>query len=45
MIDKFRIMPVINGGKSLIQSINARDLGKAFYTVLISRKKQMREAE
>ncbi|ARE85909.1 SDR family oxidoreductase [Clostridium formicaceticum] len=36
MIDKFRIMPVINGGKSLIQPVNARDLGKAFYTVLMS---------
>lgn len=36
MIDKLRIMPVINGGKSLIQPVNARDLGKAFYTVLMS---------
>lgn len=36
MIDKLRIMPVINGGKSLIQPVNARDLGKAFYNVLIS---------
>ncbi|NCB02715.1 MAG: NAD-dependent epimerase/dehydratase family protein [Spirochaetia bacterium] len=36
MIDRLRIMPVINGGKSLIQPVNARDLGKAFYTVLIS---------
>lgn len=36
MIDKFRVMPVINGGKSLIQPVNARDLGKAFYTVLMS---------
>lgn len=34
MIDKLRIMPVINHGKSLIQPVNARDLGKAFYTVL-----------
>jgi uncharacterized protein YbjT (DUF2867 family) len=34
IIDKFRIMPVINGGKSLIQPVNARDLGKALYTVL-----------
>lgn len=39
MIDKFRIMPVINGGRSLIQPVNARDLGKAFYTVLISPEK------
>ncbi len=36
MIDRFRIMPVINGGKSLIQPVNARDLGKAFYTVLMT---------
>jgi len=36
MIDKFRVMPVINGGRSLIQPVNARDLGKAFYTVLTS---------
>ena len=39
MIDKFRIMPVINGGKSLIQPVNARDLGKAFYSVLTSPEK------
>lgn len=39
MIDKFKIMPVINGGRSLIQPVNARDLGKAFLTVLISREK------
>lgn len=39
MIDKMRIMPVINGGKSLIQPVNARDLGKAFYTVFMSPEK------
>lgn len=39
MIDKFKIMPVINGGKSLIQPVNARDLGKAFYIVLMSPEK------
>ena len=39
MIDRLRIMPVINGGKSLIQPVNARDLGKAFYTVLMSPEK------
>lgn len=38
MVDKFRIMPVINGGNSLIQPVNARDLGKAFYDVLTSEK-------
>lgn len=36
MVDKLRIMPVINGGNSLIQPVNARDLGKAFYKVLMS---------
>lgn len=36
MIDKLRIMPVINGGNSLIQPVNARDLGKAFFSVLTS---------
>jgi nucleoside-diphosphate-sugar epimerase len=36
LIDKFRIIPIINGGNSLIQPVNARDLGKAFYTVLVS---------
>lgn len=35
MIDKNRIMPVIDGGRSLIQPVNARDLGKAYYQVLI----------
>lgn len=39
MIDKFRAMPVINGGRSLIQPVNARDLGKAFYSVLMSPEK------
>lgn len=39
MIDRLRIMPVINGGRSLIQPVNARDLGKAFYTVLMSPEK------
>lgn len=39
MIDRNRIMPVINGGKSLIQPVNAMDLGKAFYDVLISPEK------
>ncbi|MGF7057742.1 NAD-dependent epimerase/dehydratase family protein [Brassicibacter mesophilus] len=35
MIDRFRIFPVINHGKSLIQPVNARDLGKAYYDVLM----------
>lgn len=36
MIDKLRIMPVIDRGKNLLQPVNARDLGKAFYKVLMS---------
>jgi len=36
IIDKLKIMPVINGGNSLIQPVNARDLGEAFFTVLMS---------
>lgn len=36
MVDKLRIMPVINHGNSLIQPVNARDLGKAFFIVLMS---------
>jgi nucleoside-diphosphate-sugar epimerase len=43
MIDKFKIMPIINGGKNLIQPVNARDLGKAFYTVLSSPDKVTKE--
>lgn len=34
LVDKFKFIPVINGGKSLIQPVNARDLGKLFYIVL-----------
>lgn len=36
MMDKLKIMPVINGGNSLIQPVNARDLGKAYYKVLMN---------
>jgi uncharacterized protein YbjT (DUF2867 family) len=36
MVDRFRIMPVINGGKSLIRPVNARDLGMTFFTALMS---------
>jgi nucleoside-diphosphate-sugar epimerase len=35
MVDRFRIMPVINKGNNLIQPVNARDLGSAFYKVLM----------
>ena len=35
MLDYFRIFPLINQGKCLIQPVNARDLGKAYYSVLM----------
>ncbi len=34
MVDKLRIFPVINNGKSLLQPVNGRDLGKAYYQLL-----------
>ncbi len=39
MIDYLRIMPVIENGKSLLQPVNARDLGKAYYKVLTKSEK------
>ncbi|BDH60660.1 epimerase [Lysinibacillus sp. PLM2] len=36
MVDKFPIFPVINKGSCLIQPVNARDLGKAYYAVLMT---------
>lgn len=35
MVDWLRLFPVINHGQSLIQPVNARDLGKAYYNVLM----------
>lgn len=35
MVDRIRIFPVINHGKGLIQPVNARDLGKAYYNVMM----------
>jgi nucleoside-diphosphate-sugar epimerase len=35
MVDMLRLFPVINHGKCLIQPVNARDLGKAYYSVLM----------
>jgi len=34
MVDKLRLLPVIDQGKSLLQPVNGRDLGKAYYQVL-----------
>jgi nucleoside-diphosphate-sugar epimerase len=35
MLDKFRWFPIIEHGKSLIQPVNGKDLGKAYYQILI----------
>lgn len=34
MVDKFRLFPIISHGKNLLQPVNGRDLGKAYYQVL-----------
>jgi len=34
MVDKLRIFPVVDHGESLLQPVNGRDLGKAYYQVL-----------
>lgn len=36
MMDKMKIYPMIAGGKAKIQPVNARDLGTAYYKVLIN---------
>ena len=35
MIDRFRVFPVIDGGEGLLQPVNARDLGRAYFDVLL----------
>jgi Predicted nucleoside-diphosphate-sugar epimerases len=35
MVDCLRVFPVINHGKCLIQPVNARDLGRAYYQALM----------
>jgi len=34
MVDRLRLFPVINHGNSLLQPVNGRDLGKAYYQIL-----------
>lgn len=34
MVDKLRVFPVINNGRNLLQPVNGRDLGKAYYQIL-----------
>ena len=36
MVDKFRFFPVINGGRYELQPVWCKDLGKAFYDVLMN---------
>ena len=38
MIDKIRIYPLIAGGKAKIQPVHAKDLGIAYYSVLLNEK-------
>ncbi|MFL1994909.1 NAD(P)-dependent oxidoreductase [Lysinibacillus irui] len=35
LIDRFKFIPVIDKGENLIQPVNARDLGKAYYHALV----------
>lgn len=42
MVDKLRLFPVINHGENLIQPVNARDLGKAYYQVLFKPIEQLK---
>ena len=34
MVDKLRLIPLINNGENLLQPVNGRDLGKAYYKIL-----------
>jgi nucleoside-diphosphate-sugar epimerase len=44
MVDMLRIFPVINHGRGLIQPVNARDLGKAYYKVLVQPAEKLKSA-
>lgn len=35
MVDRFPVMPQIDGGRAFIQPVNARDLGRAYYQCLM----------
>ena len=37
MVDRFRILPIIANGRNLLQPVNGRDLGKAYYQVLLKK--------
>jgi len=34
MVDKIRLFPIVDHGKNLLQPVNGRDLGKAYYQLL-----------
>jgi nucleoside-diphosphate-sugar epimerase len=34
MVDRLRLFPIIDQGKNLLQPVNGRDLGKAYYQIL-----------
>lgn len=36
MVDKFPLMPVVNGAKYELQPVNYKDLGKAYFDILIN---------
>lgn len=36
LVDKLPIVPVVDGGRGLLQPVHGRDLGKAYYQVLVS---------
>jgi nucleoside-diphosphate-sugar epimerase len=35
LVDKLRLFPIINQGRNTLQPVNGRDLGKAYYQVLL----------
>lgn len=37
MVDKLKVFPVIDSGENLVQPVNGRDLGKAYYQLLIKK--------
>lgn len=38
MVDRLRLFPIIDHGKNLLQPVNGRDLGEAYYQVLTNQK-------
>ena len=40
-VNKFKILPVIGGGRNRLQPIYAKDLGESIYSILVAREKTM----